>query len=140
MPLYATTLDGQNILTTNPTGSLITYTHPIPVKDSLPLLLMKNNDTGNYFLSTDPFAVCGKKPFINPYPAGHAKYSTYQNRHIYQSYDGKTEWVSLLGFVRKPSINGIADSGYQLLSDAIGTIPFISGENLNANQLMVPIG
>jgi hypothetical protein len=136
MPLYATTRNLQNILTTNPTGSPIAYTYPIPVKDSLPLLLMKNNDTGNYFLSTDPCAACGKKPFTNPYPLGHAKYNTYQNRHVYQIYDGKTTWVELLGFVL-PLDNSRLSSGFQKLSDVLTNINFIAGEKLSANQLMI---
>jgi len=112
---------------------------PIPVKDSLPLLLIKNNDTGEYVLTTDPYAVCGKFPFTNPYPVGHSKYSTYQNRHIYQSYDGKTSWISLLGFVKQTPTPGFADPGYQLLSDIIGTIPFVAGEKLTADNLMIPV-
>jgi hypothetical protein len=70
--------------------------------------------------------------FINPYPVGHPKYNDYQNKHIYQPYDGKTEWVSLLGFVRT---SDITDSGYDLLSNLIGSIPFLAGEQRSANQL-----
>jgi hypothetical protein len=139
LPLYTSTLESQNILSSSPGGSLVGYTYPIPIKNSLPLLLMKNNDTGDYFLSTDPYAVCGKLPFANPYPVGHAKYATYQNKHIYQIYDGKTEWVSLLGFVKQTSTSGFADPGYQLLTDIIGSIPFVAGEKLDAEDLMVPI-
>ena len=139
MPIYQTTLEGHPILTTTPNGTSVGYVHPIPVKDSLPLLLMKNNDTGEYLISCDPFAVCGKQPFTNPYPPSHAKYSTYENRVIYQPYDGKTEWVSLLGFVKQTTTPGFAEPGYQLLSDIIGSIPFVAGEKPDANQLMIPI-
>jgi hypothetical protein len=139
LPIYQTTLEGQNVLTTEVNGSAVLYTHPIPVKDSLPLFLLKNNDTGNYILTTDPYAICGKLPFTNPYPSGHAKYNTYQNKHIYQVYDGKTEWISLLGFVRPTPSPNNASSGYQLLSNAIGSIPFVAGEKLAANQLMVSL-
>ena len=132
LPIYQTVLEGQNVLSTVENGSPIMYTHPIPVKDSLPLLLLKNNDTGNYFLTTDPYAACGKIPFANPYPVDHPKYTEYQNKHIYQPYDGKTEWVSLLGFVRS---SDITDSGYDLLSNLIGSIPFLAGEKSSANQL-----
>jgi hypothetical protein len=138
LPVYQTTLEGQAVLTTTATGSPVANIHPIPVKDSLPLMLMKNNDTGNYFLSTDPYAACGKVPFTNPYPIGHAKYSTYQNRHIYQSYDGKTEWISLLGFVLPSTPAGLSN-GYQLLTNVLGGIPFVAGEKLDANNLMICI-
>ena len=99
-------------------------------------MLMKNNDTGNYFLSTDPYAACGKKPFTNPYPVGHVKYNTYQNKHIYQVYDGKTIWVELLGFVL-PLDNAQLSNGFQKLSDVLTNVSFIAGEKLSANQLMI---
>ena len=140
MPVYQTTLEGQNILTTTPTGSPILKTYPIPVKNSLPLLLLKNNDTNTYILTTDPYAICNKINFTNPYPIGHQKYELYQNKQVYQPYDGKTSWISLLGFVKESILPGVPEVGYQLLSDAIGTIPFIPGEKLEANRLMVPVG
>jgi hypothetical protein len=98
-------------------------------------MLMRNVESGQYFLSTDPYAVAGKKAFINPYSQGDAKYETYQNRVIYQPYDGKTEWVSLLGYVLPVPDTGVP-SGYKQLSDATGA-SFIKGEKLEANQLML---
>jgi hypothetical protein len=139
MPIYQSTLNSQTVLSITPNGSPVGYTYPIPVKDSLPLMLMKNKDTGEYFLSTDPYAVCGKLPFTNPYPVGHSKYTTYQNRHIYQIYDGKTEWISLLGFVKVTPLPGVAVGDHQILSDVIGSIPFIAGEKLSAIELMIPL-
>jgi hypothetical protein len=96
---------------------------------------MKNIDSGQYFLSTDPYAASGKKPFVNPYAPGDAKYETYQNRVIYQPYDGKTEWVSLLEYVIPMSGSGVP-SGYKTLSDAT-TASFVKGEKLDANQLLL---
>lgn len=136
MPLYRTAINGQPVLTLTPTGSPVAYSHPVPVKDSLPLLLMKNTVTGNYFISTDPYAVCGKSPFTNPYPPTHPKYSTYQNKHIYQIYDGKTEWISILGFARIIPSGGIP-AGYVPLSQRLDGIPFIQGEKLDSNQILV---
>jgi hypothetical protein len=136
LPLYNTTINNQQTLTTTPNGPIVAYTHPIPVKDSLPLMLMKDKDTGNYFISTDPYAICGKLPFTNPYPIGHAKYSTYQNKHIYQIYDEKTEWVTLLGYARIIPNTGIP-TGYRPLSEVLNGITFIAGEKLNATQLLV---
>lgn len=136
MPLYETTIDGKTILTTHQNGNVIAYTFPIPVKNSLPLFLLKNNDNGNYFITTDPYALCGKKPFINPYPSTHAKYNTYQNKHIYQVYDGKTTWVKLLGFIL-PLDNSQLSNGFQKLSDAITNINFEAGEKLSSEELMI---
>jgi hypothetical protein len=137
LPIYQTTLEGQNILTTTPTGSPIGQLYPIPVKNSLPIILMKNNDTGKYFISSDPYAICGKVPFTNPYPFGHEKYETYQNRHIYQSYDGKTEWISLLGYALPVGDGKIGLNSHIPLSNILGDVAFIAGEKLNANELMV---
>jgi hypothetical protein len=135
LPLYSNTQDGQTILTKTPNGSPVCYTYPVPVKDSLPLLLMKNNDTNTYFLTTDPYAACGKIPFTNPYPVGHAKYNTYQNRHIYQVYDEKSEWITLLGFVAVAP--GTIPTGFQRLSEAIPSVTFVAGEKQTSSQLMV---
>jgi hypothetical protein len=138
LALYETTRDGQTVLTaTPPTYSEVPvgYSSPVPLKGSQPLMLMRNVESGQYFLSTDPYAVAGKKAFINPYSQGDAKYETYQNRVIYQPYDGKTEWVSLLGYVLPVPDTGVP-SGYKQLSDATGA-SFIKGEKLEANQLML---
>lgn len=139
MPLYNATLEGQSVLSSTVNGSPVCYVYPIPVKNSLPLMLLKNNDTGEYFLTTDPYAACGKLSFTNPYPPGHSKYNTYQNRHIYQVYDGKTTWVSLLGFVMPTVLPSTPLNGYQLLSNVIGSIPFVEGEKPPASELMVPL-
>jgi hypothetical protein len=136
LPLYNGLAEGQTILSKTPNGSPVCYTYPIPVKDSLPLLLMKNKSTNTYFLTTDPYAACNKDPFTNPYPVGHPKYATYQNRHVYQVYDDNSEWISLLGFVK------IIDSpllpGFVPLSDVVST-PFVTGEKTPAGQLMVMV-
>ena len=133
-PLYEATLEGQTVLSSMPNSSPVCYTYPIPVKDSLPLLLMKNKSTDTYFLTTDPYAACGKVPFVNPYSVGHPKYATYQNRHIYQVYDDNSEWISLLGFVKQ--IESPLPSGFVSLASVI-TTPFEAGEKLSASQLMV---
>lgn len=138
MPLYASVLNGSLIFTNEEIGLPVCYTFPIPVKDSLPLFLLKNTVNNNYFLTTDPYAACGKKPFTNPYPPNHIKYPKYQNRHIYQVYDGKTEWINLLGYVL-PINNNDIPMGYVRLSDVLGGVQFLKGEKLNSNDLMVMV-
>jgi len=136
MPLYQTGLNDQSILSTQGTGISIGSTFPIPVKDSYPLMLMRNVESGEYFLSTDPYAICGKMPFTNPFNVNEPKYATYNNRVVYQSYDGKTEWISLLGFVLP--LDG-SRTDMQVLSDVCqnANIQFYAGEKLDANQLML---
>jgi len=55
---------------------------------------------------------------------------------VYQSYDGKTEWISLLGFVLP--LDG-SRTDMQVLSDVCqnANIQFYAGEKLDANQLML---
>ena len=132
--LHQTMIEGQPILSRSPEGIPIGYIHPIPVKDSLPLFVLKNLDTNTYFLTTDPYASCGKTPFTNPYPVGHAKYSTYQNRQVYRVYDGKTQWISLLGFVM-PTTKVTGNTSYRPLSDITGAVQFINGESLGLSEL-----
>ena len=138
LPLYLNTRDGQMIYSKGGSGTPVAHTFPIPVQHSLPLFLMKNTQTGTYFLSTDAYAACGKLPFVNPYPVGHSKHNLYQNRHVYQIYDGKTEWVELLGFVL-PLNESELSSGYVQASDAFSAVPFIAGESAPASALMTPI-
>jgi hypothetical protein len=137
LPIFRNTIDGQDILTDIPYGVPVAYTFPSPVKNSVPLFLMKNKETNQYFLSTDPFAICNKLPFTNPYPEDHPKYSLYQNRTIYQVYDNKTEWVRMLGYVL-PVDNSIPfPSGYIRLSEVLTNITYIEGEKLIPYELMV---
>ena len=139
MPLYETKSDGQYVLTSKKptnTSTPIAATFPIPVKDSYPLIMMRNLDNGNYFITTDLYAACGKIPFINPYSPSNPKYPTYQNRTIYQPYDEKTEWVSLLGYVTTANPSDIGN-GYELISTLLPKVSFISGEKLSSNQLMI---
>jgi chitodextrinase len=138
LPLYTTTRAGQTVLSTTPPtyqAVPVGYSSPVPLKGSQPLLLMKNTESGQYFLSTDPYAAAGKKPFVNPYAPGDAKFETYQNRVIYQPYDGKTEWVSLLGFVL-PMSDSVVPPGSKTLADAT-TATFVKGEKLDAAQLLL---
>jgi chitodextrinase len=138
MALYETTRSGQKVLTATPpsySAIPIGYSSPVPLKGSQPLMLMKNVESGQYFLSTDPYAASGKKPFVNPYATGDAKYDTYQNRVIYQPYDGKTEWISLLGYVLPKPDSGLP-ANHTTLSEATDVI-FLKGEKRDANELML---
>jgi hypothetical protein len=51
----------------------------------------------------------------------------------------KQNGFPLLGFVKQTSTPGFADPGYQLLTDIIGSIPFIEGEKPEAENLMIPV-
>jgi hypothetical protein len=123
LPLYAKTEAGQAILTREPNGSPVAYSYSLPVTNAVPLYLLRDTTTGIYALTTDPYAVCGKHP----------------TEGFYQVYDGKTEWVALLGYVMPDGQAQVAE-GTALLSDVLGTdYRFVAGELLDADQLRIRI-
>ncbi|WP_158977238.1 T9SS type A sorting domain-containing protein [Cellulophaga sp. L1A9] len=133
LPLYITSVDDQNIFTNSmPTtdSEPIAYTYALPVTNSVPLFLIKDNDTGSYNLTTDPYAICGRKEFIHP---------DFTDRDIYQPYDGKTEWVAMLGYIMPESDENsqVGTDNMVLLSDVICNDCFIPGEKFNSNELLI---
>ncbi|HEG44792.1 MAG TPA: hypothetical protein ENH94_12185, partial [Phycisphaerales bacterium] len=143
LPLYEITLDGQTTLSaTKPDSNAtpIAHSYANPVKNSVPLVLMRDVESGTYVLSTDPYAVCGKRAFENLYQPGHSKYATYQDRVIYQPYDGRTEWIGLLGFVI-PESKSTDPQEYQYLWEVLGEdILFVPGEKFAADELLIWTG
>jgi hypothetical protein len=139
IPLYERVFDSQNILSTQPNLENIKAcsVSAVPIKGSYPLFLLKNKNTGIYFLTTDPYTACGKIPFVNPYPPTHAKYLKYQNRVIYRPYDGNTEWVAVLGYVLPINNSKISSGEMVTLSSVTSNIQFLAGEKLNSSELMV---
>ncbi len=137
--LYQNVFNSQNILSSQPNSENIKACNvsSTPIKNSYPLLLLKNKTTGLYFLTTDPYTACGKIPFPNPYPSTHAKHLKYQNRVIYQPYDGNTEWIALLGYVLPINNSKISSGEMITLSSVIPNIQFLAGEKLNSSELMV---
>jgi hypothetical protein len=138
-PLYNVLIDGQRTLSSiqrMPTDPIVGHSLAIPERNAIPLFLLKNTVSGNYSISTDHYSFCGKKPFENPYPTTHENYQRFQNKHIYQIYDGKTEWIELLGFALELQDNQLPP-GFQKLSDVIQNISFEPGEKYSADQLMI---
>jgi hypothetical protein len=137
LPLYD---DRKTGLTSQPPtdkAEPVAYSYAVPVKGSVPLFQLKETATGKVVLSTDPYALCGKKPFANPYSKGDPKYETYQNRVIYQPYDGKTEWLGLLGYVM-PEKLAAKKSGCRSLSGVLNdNRSFISGDKPGADELLI---
>ncbi len=105
-----------------------------PVNGSLPLFVIKNNTTGEYFVTTDPYAECEREPFENPFKPGDEAFGKYQNRTVYRAYKRKTDWVELLGFVmpKAASQAGIPLSAVPGMGKA-----FRSGEKAEATQIIV---
>lgn len=135
IPLYKTTYEDYESLTTIPSEHVFCYVYATPVKGSYPLFLLRNTETLEYWLTTDPYAICDKQPFSNPYPSNHPKHEEYNNKVIYQPYDGKTEWVKLLGYVITTDMRDETEQ-YVSLSELFGpTVKFLQGEKLDSSEL-----
>lgn len=133
LPLYYSNEDDQHIFTNSkPTiaSEPIAYTYALPVTNSVPLFLIKDNNSGSYSLTTDPYAICGRKEFIHP---------DFTDRDIYQPYDGKTEWVAMLGYImpENDENSAVGIDNMVLLSDVIGNDCFVPGEKFNSNELLI---
>jgi len=111
------------------------YAHP--VNGSLPLFVIKDNPTGQYFVTTDPYAECEREPFQNPFPPDDPRHQKYENRTVYRPYTRKTDWIELLGFVMpktmaNPSLEATALSSVSGMDKA-----FRPGQKAEANEIMV---
>lgn len=107
--------DQQPILSRNPAGSdakKICRVFAYPVPNSMPLFVIRDNESQKTFVTTDPYAKCLQEHFENPFSPDSPYYHKYNNRKVYKPYAGKTEWVELLGFAatsNQDSCKPIAD-------------------------------
>jgi hypothetical protein len=69
-----------------------------PAEGTRPLFLLRETATGRLCVTDDPYRFASTAPFENPYPADHPKRETYEGRRVLRPYDGKTEYVGLLGY------------------------------------------
>jgi hypothetical protein len=157
VPLYQEkTPDGQTVLSrkvysgTQPDSSTSAtektavkpacFAYAYPVRDSMPLFLMRETATGKLAISTDPYLFCTKIPFANPYPAGHAKHDQYENRVRYITYDGKTEFLDLLGFVMpKDKVSPTLVDRYADLKTIAADPSFFSGKGETDANLVIRV-
>jgi len=124
-----------------PTGrnsSPVCRAYAWPVPGSLPLFVIKDNPSGRYFITTDPYTECQREPFKNPFPAGDPLHKKYANRTVYRPYTRKTDWIELLGFVMPKAKADTAS----LASVPLSTVPGIAkafrpGERAEASAIMV---
>jgi hypothetical protein len=87
-PIYTQTeATGQTVLTTVPQSGQTPafYTYAEPIGNSLPLFVLRATDSGRLRLSTNPCELC--TAMHTPHGIAH------------KPYDGKVEYVGLLGFV-----------------------------------------
>lgn len=107
-----------------------------PVRGSLPLFVIKDNPSGQYFITTDPYAECEREPFENPFKPGDPAYEKYQNRIVYRAYKQKTDWIELLGFVMPKSEADASLESITLSSVSEVEKVFRAGEKADAGEIM----
>lgn len=110
VPVLSTDLD--NALTQD--ISLFTS----PVKDMVPIFLMKDTASGITYISPDLYHNVETLPFINPYSPEDNKFSTYQDRVVYRNYSGNIEYKRLMGY-GVTSRNFAPNIRFQLLDSMI---------------------
>ena len=110
-----------------------------PVKDNVPLFLMENTETGERYISPDLYYNVNTEPFTNPYSPGDAKYETYQNREVNRPYDGKVNYIRLLGYGVKKETAISTEIRYGLLDTLIVDKNKVVLTNAYKNQILIPI-
>lgn len=89
-----------------------------PIENTTPIFLMKNTTTGELYISPDLYYNVTTSDFTNPYDQNDNKYNTYQNRITYKPYDGKIEYIRLLGYASNKDLSS-TNSNYELLDSMI---------------------
>ena len=138
-PLYATSIGGDTVLTRKACGEPACQVYAWPVSGSYPLFLIRNNQTGRHFVTTDPYAQCAREPFENPFEPGHEFHARFENRTVHHTYRRQTEWLELLGFVMpKDRADAAGHESIALSSVPAMDASFDRGEKLDADSLLVP--
>lgn len=128
--LYSQTIGGQKVLGTSGETQLAAQTFAQPVTNSVPLILMQNTVTGQYFVSSDPYAEC----------ASHLTYPSNGSLPIYEPNLGQTTWLGMLGYALPLSTLNGDTQGYESLADLnlSNSNWFVAGSGLSASDLYVP--
>jgi hypothetical protein len=107
------------------------YSYPVP--HSAPLFVIRDNETKELFVTTDPYARCATEPFVNPLTPDSPQFNHYENRKVYKPYLRKTEWVEFLGFAPTTALDGF---------HPISSIPeagsfFFTGEGKDSQSVFI---
>ena len=88
-------------------GRTLFHAYAWPAEGAVPLFLLRETATGRLCVTDDPYRFASTDDFENPYPSDHPKHSRYEGLHILRSYDGRTEYLGLLGYgVREENAEG----------------------------------
>ena len=79
-------------------GRTLFYAWAWPVAGATPLFLLREAATGKLCITDDPYRFASSEPFDNPNGAGHPEHERYAGLRILRPYDGRTEYLGLLGY------------------------------------------
>lgn len=114
----------------------VLYTYSKPVPGSVPLYLLRNKETNEQFITTDPYALGSREIFANPYEEDDSKYQKYTNRILYDTAKNKVEFLGMLGYVMQSSeMSG--ELNYSLLADVLTDRTFFPAEGSLDNMVAV---
>jgi hypothetical protein len=106
-----------------------------PAEGTRPLFLLRETATGRLYVTDDPYRFASTAPFENPYPQDHPKHEPYEGLNVLRPYDGRTEYLGLLGYgSREEGATGRQPHPTALLThilEALGLSPKVqAGEGL----------
>ena len=110
-----------------------------PVNHNVPLFLMENTETGEQYISPDLYYNVTTEVFPNPYSPEDEKYETYQNREVNRPYDGKINYLKLLGYGIQKDYASSTEIRYALLDTMIVDGNKVVLPDDYQNQILVPI-
>ena len=75
-----------------------------PVKDTVPVFLLKDKRSGKQIVTADPYALAETEPYPNPLPESYVGREVFNNRVIYRQYAPHIGYENLLGYAytKKP--------------------------------------
>lgn len=110
VPLYLTTMNNQTVLSETGSGDPAMYVYAYPVKNSLPLYLIRNRTSNRLHVTSDPYMLMERVTLENDYQS--------PKRTGVRPYDGTTEIVKLLGYVL-PESEADTSLSYRSLSSVL---------------------
>ena len=115
IPLYWKKLGNQKVLDNEGDGKPACYVYAQPALGTRPLYLLRDTQENKYVITTDPYILSGQ---VN---------SIYKNMPAYRPYDGRVEYVKILGFVVGSVESDAGDLKYNLLEDVVQDITLFPG-------------
>ena len=126
IPLYEKTIKKQKILDSAGDGEPLCYIYAQPAQGTRPLYLLHDTQEDRYVVTTDPYLLAS------------AVKSSYNDMPAYRPYDGRTEYIKLLGFV-STSQRTDGSLQYKTLADIVPDKSYFPGTGNGDDGVMVRV-